>query len=156
MQRDYSYELTQPPGMNFAAAFTPQLTPKLMLELGVFGGKYMTDCKDEFPKSWFAKAKLSPRRRNPALNFFGVDASQPLSVWREKRWIHPSDPRGLFHWYCRYYIGRRMADETIAKSVAGKACAATPSRSGAIAIGASSSVAFGSDRRLCIGPTTAG
>lgn len=111
MQRGYSYELTEPSGMNFAPAFTPELTPKLMLELGVFGGKYMTDCKDEFPKSWFAKAKLSPQTSNPALNFFGVDASQPLSVWREKGWIHPSDPRGWFQWYCRYYLGRRMADE---------------------------------------------
>lgn len=111
MQRGYSYELTEPSGLNFAEAFKPELTPKLMLELGVFGGKYMTDCTEEFPKTWFARAKLSPRRRNPALNFFGVDASQPLSVWREKGWIHPSDPRGWFQWYCRYYMGRRMADE---------------------------------------------
>ena len=111
MQRGYSYELTEPCGMNFAPAFTPELTPKLMLELGVFGGKYMTDCKDEFPKNWFAKAKLSPQTRNPALNFFGVDASQSLSVWRKKGWIHSSDPRGWFQWYCRYYMGRRVAAE---------------------------------------------
>lgn len=111
MQQGYSYELTEPCGLNFATTFKPELTPKLMLELGVFGGKYMTDCTEEFPKTWFAKAKLSPQARNPALNFFGVDASQPLSVWREKGWIHPSDPRGWFQWYCRCYMGRRMADE---------------------------------------------
>src|SRR5665213_2926979 len=111
MQQGYSYGLTQPPGANFAPEFKPELAPKTMLALGVFGGKYMTDCTAEFPKTWFTKAKLSPRRRDPALNYFGVDASQPLSVWRAKGWIHPDDPRGWFQWYCRYYTGRRMADE---------------------------------------------
>ncbi len=111
MQRGYSYALTEPPGLHFAPKFKPELTPRDMLALGVFGGKYMTDCTAEFPKSWFTKAKLSPRRRDPALNYFGIDASQPLSVWRAKGWIHPDDPRGWFQWYCRYYCGRRMADE---------------------------------------------
>ena len=82
-----------------------------MLELGVFGGKYMTDCRDEFPAEWFAHAKLCPERHDPALNFFGVNASQPLSVWREKGWIHDDDPRGWFQWYCRYYLGRRGPDD---------------------------------------------
>src|SRR5262245_10856054 len=88
MQQDYRYELAEPPGRNFDADFTPDLTPKEMLELGVFGGKYMTDCQAEFPKSWFARAKLSPQGCDPSLNFFKVDASQPLSVWRKKGWIY--------------------------------------------------------------------
>ena len=111
MQRDYRYELTEPAGKNFDPAFRPELTPAELLALGVFGGKYMTDCRDEFPKAWFAKAKLSPERRDPALNFFGVEASQPLAVWRAKGWLHPEDPRGWFQWYCRYYAGRRIADD---------------------------------------------
>jgi len=82
-----------------------------MLELGVFGGKYITDCRKEFPSAWFEKAKLSPAKQNPSLNFFGVQASQPLSVWRENGWIHPDDPRGWFQWYCRYYLGRRSEDD---------------------------------------------
>jgi len=81
-----------------------------MLALGVFGGKYMTDCGGEFPASWFRQAKLSPSGRNPALNYFGVNASQPLSAWRRKGWLHPDDPRGWFQWYCRYYLGRRIPD----------------------------------------------
>jgi hypothetical protein len=111
MQHRYRYALSERLGRNFDPNFRPELTPKEMLELGVFGGKYMTDCRKEFPPAWFARAKLSPSRRDPALNYFGVDASQPLSVWRRKGWIHPDDPRGWFQWYCRCYMGRRMPDE---------------------------------------------
>ena len=34
----------------------------------------MTDCENEFPASWFKKAKLSPERQNAKLNFFKVNA----------------------------------------------------------------------------------
>lgn len=111
MQTHYTYYLTEPAGKNFDPHFTPDLTPEEMLKLGVFGGKYMTDCTKEFPKSWFNNAKLCHEKHDPKLNFFGVNASQPLSVWRKKGWIHPADPRGWFQWYCRYYMGRRMPEE---------------------------------------------
>ena len=111
MQRGYRYELIAPVGRDFDPEFTPDLTPRQMLELGVFGGKYMTDTRDEFPANWFTRAKLSPGHRDRRLNFFGVEASQPLSVWRAKGWIHPDDPRGWFQWYCRYHMGRRMPEE---------------------------------------------
>lgn len=108
MQKGYAYLLTAPVGRGFDSEFKPELTPKEMLKLGIFGGKYMTDCKKEFPASWFQQAKLSPKKRNPKLNYFGVNASQPLSEWRRKGWIYPDDPRGWFQWYCRYYMGRRI------------------------------------------------
>lgn len=111
MQSGYVYELLEPIGENFDPDFTPELTPKQMLALGVFGGRYMTDCRDEFPDDWFADAKLSPGRRDPSLNLFGVDASQPLSEWRRKGWIYHEDPRGWFQWYCRYTMGRRCPDD---------------------------------------------
>ena len=111
MQRRYRYELTAPAGRDFDADFTPDLSPKEMLELGVFGGKYMTDGTGEFPGSWFIRARLSPGGADPKLNYFGVAASQPLSVWRAKGWIHQDDPRGWFQWYCRYWMGRRAPRE---------------------------------------------
>lgn len=111
MQGGYRYALTEPAGHNFAPDFMPQLTPREMLMVGVFGGKYMTDCAREFPTSWFERAKLCPERHDAALNFFGVNASQPLSEWRRKGWIHGDDPRGWFQWYCRYYLGRRGPDD---------------------------------------------
>lgn len=111
MQRGYRYVLTAPAGRRFHPDFKPELTPAQMLRLGVFGGKYMTDCRAEFPAAWFARAKLASGKRDPKLNCFGVNASQPLRVWVAKGWIHPDDPRGWFQWYCRYYMGRRGPDD---------------------------------------------
>ncbi len=112
MQKGYTYKLTEPIGKNFDPDFTPDLSPKKMLEMGVFGGKYMTDCKKEFPKSWFKNAKLCSKRHDPDLNYFKINASQPLSYWRKKGWINEKhDPRGWFQWYCRYYLGRRLLEE---------------------------------------------
>jgi len=111
MQQGYRYQLTEPIGRNFDSTFRPQLTPRQMLRLGVFGGKYMTDCRDEFPEEWFTRAKLCPERHDVSLNYFGVNASKPLSYWRAKGWIYKEDPRGWFQWYCRYYMGRRCKDD---------------------------------------------
>jgi hypothetical protein len=111
MQQNYAYLLTEPTGRHFHADFHPELTPKEMLGLGVFGGKYLTDCTEEFPSDWFENAKLSAERHDPKLNFFGVNASQPLAVWRKNGWIYHEDPRGWFQWYCRYYFGRRCSDD---------------------------------------------
>jgi hypothetical protein len=113
MQKGYRYARTARIGRGYDPAFTPDLTPPQMLRLGVFAGRYMTDTRGEFPKSWFTHAKLAKgwRGRDVTLNYFDVDASQPLSVWKKKGWIHEDDPRGWFQWYCRYYMGRRMPDE---------------------------------------------
>ncbi len=112
MQQGYGYVMTAPVGKEFDPEFQPMLTPAEMLALGVFGGKYMTDCTEEFPKRWFRGAKLASGAADISLNYFQVDASQPLSVWRKKGWIYHEDPRGWFQWYCRYYQGRRCADDT--------------------------------------------
>ncbi|MDR3514964.1 MAG: hypothetical protein P4M00_04050 [Azospirillaceae bacterium] len=111
MQQGYQYILSEAEGANFDPEFQPDLTPPAMLSLGVFGGKYMTDTRDEFPAAWFENARLSPQRHDKRFNYFGVDASQPLSVWRDKGWLSPDDPRGWFQWYCRYYRGRRLPVE---------------------------------------------
>ena len=104
MQKGYRYSLVAPTGRSFDPDFKPEVTPKELLELGVFCGKYMTDCRREFPGSWFKRAKHSPARRDCSLNYFGVDASQPLLEWKRKGWNYPDDPRGWFQWYCRYYL----------------------------------------------------
>ena len=111
MQIGYVYFLTERIAKNFHSEFRPQLSPKEMLKLGVFGGKYMSDCTEEFPVDWFEKARLCSEIHDPKLNYFGVNASQTLAEWRRKGWIYKEDPRGWFQWYCRYYMGRRCPDD---------------------------------------------
>lgn len=111
-QSGYSYELTEPVGKKFAADFKPELTPKQMLQAGIFGGDYFHEVPSEFPAEWFEGVRL--RRSGGAqaeLNYFNVNASQPLSVWERNGWIYPEDPKGWFLWYCRYYQGRRIDSE---------------------------------------------
>lgn len=108
-QTGYSFELTAPVGARFAPGFAPAYTPKKMLEMGVFEGKYYSDGTRELPADWFVNARLSDTP-DPSLNFFGVKSRQPLSVWKEKGWIIGPDPRGWFQWYCRYYLGRRLPE----------------------------------------------
>ncbi len=107
MQKNYSYKLVQPVGKNFEYGFKPFFSPRKMLEMGVFEGKYLNDCKNEYPKEWFLKAKLSPIKANPSINYFGIKSRQSLQEWQRKGWIIGDDPRGWFEWYCRYYLGRR-------------------------------------------------
>lgn len=108
MQQGYRYWRVAPPGEHFSPDFKPELTPREMLAMGVFAGKYMTDCQNEFPADWFVEARLAVGKRDPMLNFFGVDASLPLREWQRKGWIFQDDPRGWFQWYCRYFMGRRI------------------------------------------------
>lgn len=116
-QKKYKYELTEPEGKNFDPEFKPDITPKEMLSLGVFGGAYFIGVSglipSDLPKSWFSNTELSEDgEKHGELNFFGISASQPLSVWRKKGWINEKhDPHGWFQWYCRYYMGRRLPDE---------------------------------------------
>tara|TARA_B100001029_G_C14789775_1_gene301191 strand:+ start:172 stop:618 length:447 start_codon:yes stop_codon:yes gene_type:complete len=88
--------------------FKPQLTPKQMLNLGVFGGSYFNKEQiREFPKTWFKNAKLS-KNFNVNLNRFKVKSGLSRKHWIEKGWIFKEDPLGWFQWYCRFYNGRRI------------------------------------------------
>lgn len=110
MQKNYSYELSAPEGLFFADNFKPELSPKQMLELGVFEGHYLNDCLNEFPSNWFENAKLSPNKPDINCNCFKIKSRQSLQIWQQRGWIYQPDPRGWFQWYCRYYAGRRISN----------------------------------------------
>ncbi len=109
MQSDYQYETEEEEGQGFNIDFKPELTPKQMLELGVFEGHYLNDCKKEFPLEWFENAKISDKP-DIMCNCFKVKSRLSLTEWKSKGWIYGPDVRGWFQWYCRYYLGRRIAE----------------------------------------------
>ena len=88
--------------------FKPDLSPKKMLELGVFGGSYFGLNIKEYPKSWFKNAKLS-KNFDVKLNCFKIKSGLSRKHWIEKGWIFKEDPLGWFQWYCRYSTGRRIS-----------------------------------------------
>jgi len=92
---------------DFYKLFKPQMTPKKMLELGVFGGSYFGKKTKEYPKSWFIKAKMSSTF-NVEKNYFRIKAGLSRKHWQDKGWIFQEDPLGWFQWYCRFAQGRRI------------------------------------------------
>ena len=87
--------------------FKPEISPKNMLELGVFGGSYFGSKIKEYPKSWLQKAKLS-KNFDINLNRFKIKSGLSREHWMEKGWIFKEDPLGWFQWYCRFSMGRRI------------------------------------------------
>tara|TARA_Y100000590_G_scaffold309798_1_gene349942 strand:+ start:864 stop:1307 length:444 start_codon:yes stop_codon:yes gene_type:complete len=97
------------PTYSFYNEFKPELTPKQMLEYGVFGGSYLGNTIKEYPRLWFKKAKLS-KSFDVNINFFKIKSGLSLIEWKKKGWIMKEDPRGWFQWYCRFSIGRRILE----------------------------------------------
>ena len=88
--------------------FKPSLSPKKMLELGVFGGSYFGSKIKEYPKSWFKNVKIN-KKFDVSLNRFKVKSGLSRKEWLEKGWIFKEDPLGWFQWYCRFSNGRRIS-----------------------------------------------
>ena len=93
---------------DFYKLFKPQLSPKKMLELGVFGGAYFENKIQEYPKLWFKNAKLS-KTFDVNKNRFKIAAGLSRKYWIDKGWIFKEDPLGWFQWYCRFINGRRIS-----------------------------------------------
>ena len=67
--------------------FKPQLTPKKMLNLVVFGGYYFEGQHNEYPKDWFKDAKLSNAGYDINLNCFKINSGLSRKEWIKKGWI---------------------------------------------------------------------
>ncbi len=106
--------------------FRPNVTPAEMFRKGSFGGTYWRpiysgvtrkkyhDQHLEFPKSWWRglpDTMLTSPVYDPTVNKHGVKCGSSLQDWESKNWIHKQDPYGWVQWYCRFYMGRRTADD---------------------------------------------
>lgn len=110
MQQGYSYELSEPEGKNFAPDFRPELSPQQILEYGAFEGKYITDCRKEFPADWFENARLSPARADAEKKLLQRKIPPVFAGMATARLDYRTGSRGWFQWYCRYYYGRRLPE----------------------------------------------
>ena len=94
--------------------FLPDLSPAAMLAAGVFDGGYFFKGIEEDLKgisSSILSAGPYKEKPNPKFNHFKTSSGQSLSIWRKNGWIHDQDPLGWFHFYCRFYSGRRSEDD---------------------------------------------
>lgn len=95
--------------------FQPAYTPYRMMKLGVFGGNYFAAAKRrDFAGMSDATEKRARENVVPFSarnNCFGVAAGLSYQEWYDRGWMHDDDPLGWFHWYCRYFNGRRHPDD---------------------------------------------
>ena len=155
MQRAYRYTRVAAMRKGLDPAFKPELTPAEMLALGVFCGKYMTDCRDEFPKGWFENAKLSPQKPDCSLNHFGVKAGKPLSSGKARVGFTPTTRAAGSSGIAAISRAGRWK-MTRARLPGGGLSPATRRKFAGIASPANRSAARGSARRCCNGLMTAG
>ena len=106
---------------------TPNLSPKEVLQAGSFGGTYFRPIKSsvtglkynkqwlELPQDWLEglniKNKVACSIYNERVNTYGKKCGGDLDMWESSGWINKQDPYGWFHWYCRFYLGRRTKDD---------------------------------------------
>ena len=96
--------------------FKPMLTPKEMLQKGVFGGTYFSNFEnlneidpnifDDLDKKLYCNKDYDQK-----INCFKIKSGQSKEEWLKKGWIHNDDPRGWFEWYCKFYSGRIHEDD---------------------------------------------
>ncbi|VEU36798.1 unnamed protein product [Pseudo-nitzschia multistriata] len=110
--------------------FHPNLTPEEVLRAGSFGGTYFRPIvsavtnvrykskdvlRDSVEPEWIegldAPTMLTSTAYLNFVNKFKVKCGGSLGMWESSGWISDADPYGWFQWYCRFYRGRRCADD---------------------------------------------
>lgn len=108
--------------------FHPNMTPKEVLQAGSFGGTYfrpiyssvtgkqykdeaLLELPSDFTEGLNRKKMVTSSKYDEGVNTYKVKCGGSLEMWEESGWIHKQDPYGWFQWYCRFYGGRRSADD---------------------------------------------
>jgi hypothetical protein len=109
--------------------FKPNKTPQQVFKMGAFGGTYFrpihssitgkdytpSEAMKGLPKPWFEgidiKNKITSDTYDKKINKYKVKSGSSLEAWETSGWIDKQDPYGWFQWYCRYFNGRRTADD---------------------------------------------
>lgn len=105
--------------------FMPNKSPTEVVREGAFGGSYFrplyskklgitisNDCPASLAEDLDASFYLTSPTYNPEANKFKVACGQSIEQWEANGWInHQFDVRGWFQWYCRFFDGRRCADD---------------------------------------------
>lgn len=108
--------------------FLPNKSPEEMIREGSFGGSYWRSLKsrhlgivikddwNELPPQWIEGLDVHKYLTNPNydadVNKYKVACGQSIEEWEASGWImHEYDVRGWFQWYCRFFQGRRCADD---------------------------------------------
>jgi len=70
-----------------------------------------TPCVNKVRGKFDSAIMLHSGEYRTEVNRFGVKCGGSLFQWEGKGWINEIDPYGWFHWYCRFYLGRRTSDD---------------------------------------------
>ena len=108
--------------------FHPNLSPKEVLQMGSFGGTYFRpifsdvtkkqygeEVWKELPADWLRGLNIKKQVASPkydlSVNRYKAKSGASLEEWESSGWMRDCDPYGWFQWYCRFFQGRRCADD---------------------------------------------
>jgi hypothetical protein len=94
--------------------FAPSFSPIEMLDRGVFMDCHYNAVIKGLPGEWYSHKNVIPKKEEPDVsrNFYGVKSRQSLKTWQDNGWTTKNSPLGWWEWYIKYYLGRRLEEDS--------------------------------------------